>query len=48
MNNNKEKLKDRFWKDFLEYATEDEKNTMQKFISENLLSSHMMIVCTKR
>lgn len=47
MNNNKENLQDRFWKDFLEYATEDEKKTMQKFISENLLSSHMMIVCRK-
>jgi hypothetical protein len=48
MVNNKEKIQDRFWKDYLEYATEDEKNTMQKFISENLLSSHMMIVCTKK
>ena len=47
MNNNKDNIKDRFWKDFLEYSTEDEKQNMQKFISDNKLSSHMMIVCRK-
>lgn len=47
MNNSKDKIKDRFWKDFLEYSTEEEKQNMQKFISDNKLSSHMMIVCRK-
>jgi len=47
MNNNKENMKDRFWKDFLEYSTEEEKENMQKYLSENLLSSHMMIICKK-
>jgi len=47
MNNNKYNIKDRFWKDFLEYSTEEEKQNMQKFISDNKLSSHMMIVCRK-
>lgn len=47
LNNNKDKIKDRFWKDFLEYAADDEKQKMQSFLSQNLLSSHMMIVCRK-
>lgn len=48
MNNNKTNLKtERFWKDFLDYATDEEKQSMQKFLSENLLSSHMMVVCLK-
>jgi cyclopropane fatty-acyl-phospholipid synthase-like methyltransferase len=47
MNNSKEKIKDRFWKDFLEHSDDEEKNSMQKYLSENLLSSHMMIVCKK-
>lgn len=47
MNNSKEKIKDRFWKDFLDYTNEEEKQNMQKFISDNKLSSHMMIVCRK-
>jgi SAM-dependent methyltransferase len=47
MNNNKDNIKDKFWKDFLEYATDDEKEKMQIFLTENLLSSHMMIVCKK-
>lgn len=47
MNNNKDNIKDRFWKDFLDYTNEEEKQNMQKFISDNKLSSHMMIVCRK-
>ncbi len=47
MNNSKEKIKDRFWRDFLDYANDEEKQSMQKSISDNLLSSHMMIVCRK-
>jgi 2-polyprenyl-3-methyl-5-hydroxy-6-metoxy-1,4-benzoquinol methylase len=47
MNNNKEKIKDRFWKNFLDYSFDDEKDKMQTFLSKNKLSSHMMIVCQK-
>ena len=47
MNNNKDKIKDRFWKDYLEYSTDEERQKMQLFLSDNLLSSHMMIVCKK-
>jgi hypothetical protein len=47
MENNKDKIKDRFWRNFLEYASSEEKNKMQKFLSDNLLSSHMMVVCRK-
>lgn len=47
MNNNIDKIKDKFWKNFLDYTSTKEKNNMQKIISENKLSSHMMIVCKK-
>ena len=47
LENNMKNVKDRFWKNFLEYSTESEKENMQQHLSENLLSSHMMIVCTK-
>ena len=47
MENSSDKIKDRFWRNFLEYSDDKEKERMQTFISENLLSSHMMIVCTK-
>ena len=47
MNNNIDKIKVKFWKNSLEYSSIQEKNNMQKFISENKLSSHMMIVCQK-
>jgi hypothetical protein len=47
MNNNKDKIKDRFWKYFLGYSTEEEKENMQKCLSKNLLSSHIMIIYKK-
>ena len=47
MNNNIDKIKAKFWKNFLDYSSVQEKNDMQKFLSENKLSSHMMIVCQK-
>ncbi len=47
LENNKNNIKDRFWKNFLEYSTEVEKNNIQKYLSDNSLSSHMMIVCKK-
>ena len=47
MKNNKNKIKDRFWKNFIDYSNLSEKQKMQKFLSDNNLSSHMMIVCKK-
>lgn len=48
MENSIELVKDRFWVNYLKTASEQEKERMQAFISENLLSSHMMIVCSKQ
>ena len=45
--NNIDNIKDRFWKNFIEYSNENEKDNMQEFISNSNLSSHMMIVCKK-
>lgn len=47
MSNNKDKINDKFWKNYLEYSSRDEKHEMQNFISQNKLSSHMMIICQK-
>lgn len=47
MHNCRDNIKDRFWRDFLDYSSSEEKQNMQKYLSENLLSSHMMIVCRK-
>ena len=47
MHNNKKHVKDKFWKDFLEYSDKKEKQVMQKYLSDNRLSSHMMTVCRK-
>lgn len=47
MNNNLDKINDKFWKNYLEYSSKHEINDMQKFISQNKLSSHMMIICQK-
>ncbi|ALV23662.1 methyltransferase [Campylobacter iguaniorum] len=47
MENNVDKIEDKFWKNFLEYASKEEKDKMQNFISEIGLSSHMMIICKK-
>jgi len=47
MTNNIDKISDKFWTNYLEYSTRDEKYEMQKFISQNKLSSHMMVVCQK-
>lgn len=46
MDNNLDFVTDRFWRNFLMSATPDEKSAMQRFIAENGLSSHMMIVCS--
>jgi 2-polyprenyl-3-methyl-5-hydroxy-6-metoxy-1,4-benzoquinol methylase len=45
--NNRQHIKDRFWRTFVIQATEDEKQAMQSFIANNGLSSHMLVVCQK-
>lgn len=47
LDNNREKIRDRFWKTFLEVATEREKETMQDCIASLRMSSHMWVVCRK-
>lgn len=44
---NKKFIKDAFWKNVIEYLTEDELSIMQDFIASSGLSSHMMITCVK-
>lgn len=44
---NQEQIKDRFWRTFAIQATEREKQSMQEFVAENGLSSHMLVVCQK-
>ena len=45
--NNKQYIKDSFWRNYLEYVTADEMQNMQNFIAASGLSSHMMITCRK-
>jgi len=47
MKNNLENIQDKFWKNFIEYSNENEQQNMQELLSNNKLSSHMMIVCQK-
>ncbi len=47
MCNNINDVHDRFWNNFLNNSSDIEKENMQKIISDNLLSSHMMIMCGK-
>lgn len=47
MENNIGMIQDRFWTNYLKKATEQEKERMQEFVANNLLSSHMMVVCKK-
>ena len=48
LENKIEYVKDRFWKTFIQNSTEEEKDKMQQYLEDNLLSSHMMIVCRKK
>ena len=41
------KIKDRFWKSFLDLATSNDKAIMQKAIQDTCSSSHIMVVCKK-
>ena len=45
---NKENIKDTFWKNYVDYSSDSEKEKMQQFISDSGLSSHMMITCIKK
>jgi len=47
LNNNIKDVNDRFWKNFLKTASEDEKQKWQKLITDSGRSSHMMIVGSK-
>ncbi len=47
LTNNLNKIKDKFWHSFIVQSTEEEKENMQKFISDNGWSSHMLVVCKK-
>lgn len=48
MESNSKFISDRFWKNYLKTTAESEKENMQTFLANNLLSSHMMVVCTKK
>jgi SAM-dependent methyltransferase len=45
--NNQTQIKDRFWKTFVKNATEEEKELAQQMVTENKMSSHMMVCCKK-
>lgn len=47
MENNRNSLKDRFWRTFVDIATDAQKAAMQDAISESGWSSHMMVTCRK-
>jgi len=47
LNNSKQFIEDQFWKNILEYSSENELHSIQSFISDLGLSSHMMITCKK-
>lgn len=41
-------VKDRFWRRFIERSTEEDSERMQRYLAENLLSSHMMVVARRK
>lgn len=45
--NNKEHIKNRFWKTFIKTASDSQKQKWQDTITESGWSSHMMVVCKK-
>lgn len=48
LNNNKEDIKDGFWKVFIEKSSPDLKQKMQETISETGFSSHMLVIAQKK
>jgi 2-polyprenyl-3-methyl-5-hydroxy-6-metoxy-1,4-benzoquinol methylase len=47
LSNNRSKIKDRFWKHFIDNSSEEQRELMQDFIEKNCLSSHMMVIAQK-
>ena len=47
LENEKKRIKDRFWKTFIYLADKTDKVKMQKLITDINFSSHMMLVCQK-
>lgn len=47
MDNNRQAIKDRFWRVFIEKATNDEKEKWQEIIALSGWSSHMMVACRR-
>lgn len=47
LENNLPSVHDRFWRNYFHFATTADKENMQTFVSDNRLSSHMMVVCVK-
>ena len=45
--NNKDKIKDSFWKCFADISSNEQQESMQRWLSDNLWSSHMWTVCRK-
>ncbi|HTJ10964.1 MAG TPA: methyltransferase domain-containing protein [Dinghuibacter sp.] len=47
LKNNRQYIKDEFWKNVIAYSNESELGSIQQFIAGSGLSSHMMITCRK-
>lgn len=45
LSNNREKIKDRFWRIFINQSSQEELESWQEFIAEHGWSSHMWVVC---
>ncbi|MCB9096278.1 MAG: hypothetical protein H6630_01290, partial [Arcobacter sp.] len=45
--NNKEFIHDRFWRKFIKYTSNQNKEKWQALLAESGWSSHMMVVCQK-
>lgn len=43
--NNRTQIKDRFWRNFVAHASQEERQEWQDFIAKHGLSSHMFVVC---
>jgi len=41
-------IKDRFWRTFAVQSTDQEKQSMQIYLADNGLSSHMLVVAQKQ
>jgi hypothetical protein len=48
LSNDRDHIKDRFWRTFVDQADEQERAAMQTFLAANGLSSHLMVMCRRR